>query len=81
MTLEVVDCFWYRYGVHNFRESAERIVANAKEAPRDNFLVLLAHNGPRGTVYHRHIQLVLRIMSLFLSLVAGIVILVEAYKS
>ncbi|KAG0580203.1 hypothetical protein KC19_4G156100 [Ceratodon purpureus] len=37
-----------RYGVHNFRESAERIVANTKEAPQTNFLILLAHNGPHG---------------------------------
>lgn len=34
--------------MHNFRESAERIITNAKEAPQDNLLVFLAHNGPRG---------------------------------
>ncbi|XP_024366334.1 uncharacterized protein [Physcomitrium patens] len=37
-----------RFGVHSFRESAQRMVENAKKAPPDSSLVFLAHNGPRG---------------------------------
>jgi uncharacterized protein (TIGR04168 family) len=36
-----------RYGVNNFRESTDRIVASARETAHDA-LIFLAHNGPTG---------------------------------
>lgn len=37
-----------RYGVHDMEESAERIYAAARGTPEDHFIILLAHNGPKG---------------------------------
>ncbi|XP_057539324.1 uncharacterized protein LOC130817565 isoform X2 [Amaranthus tricolor] len=37
-----------RYGVNNMEESAELIYKAALETPKENLLILLAHNGPKG---------------------------------
>lgn len=37
-----------RYGVHNMEESARKIYETALGAPEGHYIVVLAHNGPKG---------------------------------
>ncbi|XP_021757566.1 uncharacterized protein LOC110722608 [Chenopodium quinoa] len=37
-----------RYRVHNMEESAEQIYKAALQTPKENSIILLSHNGPRG---------------------------------